>query len=86
MDAKERDRILNEWAAIHERYATVREFIEFAHEKGHRMMYHQRGEIDPQFCFTPVPGLIDEFFGVDQTKLDDARRALLESIRSPDNA
>lgn len=75
LKTKEREAVLNHWASVHERYGCILDFItQFCN--GRRIdLVQMNGE---DYYTTSLTKLLDEYFEVDQKKLEYARRDILD--------
>jgi len=66
---------------IKENSQQIGEFLDWLFGKATICLWHERHE-----CFYPagktIEGWLAEYFGIDQTKIDEEKRQMLEEIRS----
>jgi hypothetical protein len=75
LKTKEREAVLAHWGEVHKGYFAINDFItQFCASKGIALVRSEGDEI----YTASLTRLLDEYYEVDQQKLDDARRDVLD--------
>ena len=76
---------LEKWANCHKEVVLIKEFLDFASTEGNAelMTLVDSGEgFRPKYLLTDETKLINKFFGIDEKKLEEERRNLLDKCKA----